>query len=61
MNGELIALIVEKNSADIEAIVSKIGVPVLLSLLPNIVRIMGTLQKSSSVTEKAQVPGVRTV
>jgi hypothetical protein len=47
MNPVLIAEIVKNNSADIEAIVSKIGVGTLLSLLPNILNILATVQKGS--------------
>lgn len=37
-------LILQKNSADIEAIVTKIGVGTLLSLAPHLLAIAATLQ-----------------
>jgi hypothetical protein len=39
-----IMLILQKNSADIEAIVAKIGVGTLISLVPYFLRIVATLQ-----------------
>ena len=45
MNIALLAQIVKNNSSDIEAIISKVGLPVLLSLLPNIANILDTVQK----------------
>jgi hypothetical protein len=39
-----IMLILQKNSADIEAIVNKIGVGTLISLTPYFLRIAATLQ-----------------
>lgn len=48
MNPELLLLLAEKNAPDIEAIVSKIGgVTNLLSLLPNILNILKTLEAQS--------------
>lgn len=43
MDTQIITLLVEKNSADIEAIVSKIGITTLLQLLPHIANIAQTL------------------
>ena len=43
MNPTLL-LIVQKNSADIEAIVNKIGVGTLLQLTPHLLAIAATLQ-----------------
>lgn len=45
-----IALILQRNSADIEAIVTKIGIPTLLSLLPNFMNILATVQAPSPST-----------
>lgn len=39
-----IALVLQRNSADIEAIVTKVGIPTLLSLLPNFMNILTTVQ-----------------
>jgi hypothetical protein len=47
MNPALIAEIVKNNSGDIEAIISKVGIGTLLSLLPNILNILATVQKGS--------------
>ena len=44
MNPETLALLAEKNAADLEAIITKIGIPTLLSLLPNVIAILKTLQ-----------------
>ena len=44
MNPQLLALIAEKNGADLEAIVNKIGVTNLIALLPHIVAILETIQ-----------------
>jgi len=44
MNPQLLALLAEKNSADLEAIVNKIGVANLIALLPHIVAILETVQ-----------------
>lgn len=41
-----IALILQKNSADIEAIVNKIGMPTLLALVPNFMAILATVQEA---------------
>lgn len=43
-----IALILQKNSADIEAIVTKIGMPTLLSLIPNILAILATVEAAKT-------------
>lgn len=52
MNTETFLLLAEKNTADIEAIVTKIGgVSNLLALLPNILNIIKTLE---AATPKAQ-------
>lgn len=48
MNPELLAIIVAKNGADIEAIVSRIGIANLIALMPHIVAILETI--------KAQTP-----
>lgn len=44
MSPLLLALIAEKNSADLEAIISKVGLPTLIAILPNIVAILNTIQ-----------------
>lgn len=57
MNSQLVALIVEKNSADLETIVSAIGITTLLKLLPNVMNILGTVeaaQKALAVAPKTQ-------
>lgn len=46
MNPQLIAEIVAKNSTDVEAIVSTIGISNLLKLLPHILNIFTTVQQS---------------
>lgn len=43
MNPQLLAIIA-KNSADLEAIINKIGVANLIALMPNIVAILETIQ-----------------
>jgi hypothetical protein len=58
MDPELIALLVEKNTPDIEAIIAKVGIGTLLTLLPNIVRIVQTVRGSvaqapASVSERS--------
>ena len=40
----LLLLITQKNSADLEAIVEKIGLPTLIALLPHIIAIAATVQ-----------------
>jgi hypothetical protein len=45
MNPAFLLLLAEKNASDIEAIVAKIGVGNLISLMPNIVNILKTLQQ----------------
>ena len=44
MNSELLALLAEKNSTDIEAIVTKVGLPTLIALIPYIANILKTVQ-----------------
>lgn len=44
MNPQLLALLAEKNAADLEAIVTKIGVANLIALMPHIVNILETIQ-----------------
>jgi hypothetical protein len=44
MNPILLAVLAEKNGADIEAIVAKIGIGTLLSLAPHLVAILETIQ-----------------
>lgn len=44
MNPQLLSLIAEKNAADLEAIVNKIGVANLIALMPHIVAILETIQ-----------------
>jgi hypothetical protein len=44
MNPELLAMVVAKNSADIETIVAKIGIGTLLVLTPNFMNILKTVQ-----------------
>lgn len=46
MNPELLALIAEKNLADLEAIISKVGIQNLIALLPNIISIFKTIQSA---------------
>jgi hypothetical protein len=41
-----IALVLQKNAADIEAIVPKIGMPTLLALVPNFMNILKTVQEA---------------
>ena len=54
-----LALIMSKNSADIEAIVEKIGVSTLLSLTPHIFAIMQTLSTANAETaEPAKSTGL---
>ena len=50
-----IALILQHNQADIKAIVEKVGIENLLSLAPNFMNIVATLQKVPSVAPKAQI------
>jgi hypothetical protein len=45
MNPALLAALAEKNPADIEAIIAKIGIPTLLSLLPHLIAILTTIQQ----------------
>lgn len=45
MDPALIALLVEKNGADVEAIVNKVGLVTLLSLVPHFMAIVATLQQ----------------
>jgi hypothetical protein len=40
----LIEEVLTKNASDIEAIVAKIGVPTLISLIPNFLAILKTVQ-----------------
>ena len=47
MNPDLVAQVVNKNSADIEAIVNKIGIVTLLQLMPHLVAILKTVQEAS--------------
>ena len=51
-------LILQKNSADIEAIVAKIGVGTLISLVPYFLRIAATLQAPPTVLGNPP-PGVQ--
>ena len=44
MDPSLVLMLVEKNGADIEAIVNKIGLSTLLSLAPHFMAIVNTLQ-----------------
>ena len=46
-----IFLVLQKNSADIEAIVAKIGIPTLISLAPHFYAILATIQASKSPTK----------
>jgi hypothetical protein len=41
-----LALILQKNAADIEAIVTKIGMPTLLAPVPNFMAILATVQET---------------
>jgi hypothetical protein len=52
MNPELLAAIVEKNSADVETIVAKIGVVTLLQLSPNLIAILKTIQEQQAAAPK---------
>jgi len=47
MNQALVALIAEKNAADIEAIVANIGVSTLLQLAPHFMAIAQTVQAAA--------------
>lgn len=49
MNPALIAAIVAKNTADIEAIIAKVGIGTLLSLLPYILNILKTVQQEGNL------------
>ena len=49
-----IALILQRNSADIEAIVTKVGIPTLLSLLPNFMNILTTVQAPTPAATSQQ-------
>lgn len=51
-----IALILQRNSADIEAIVTKVGIPTLLSLLPNFMNILTTVQAPTPAATSATIP-----
>ena len=44
MNPELLAALAQKNATDIEAIIAKIGIPTLLSLLPHLLAIVNTIE-----------------
>jgi hypothetical protein len=46
-----VAAILQHNSADIKAIVDKIGVETLLALTPNFMRILGTVQAQQQPTK----------
>ena len=39
-----LALIIQKNSADLEAIVAKIGIGTLITLIPHIMAILATVE-----------------
>ncbi len=56
MNPTLL-LIIQKNSADIEAIVNAIGVGKLLQLTPQLLRIAATLQAPAVPPEAPAPPG----
>ena len=49
MNAQLLALLAEKNAPDLEAIVAKVGLPTLISLLPHLANIMATVQAAQGV------------
>jgi hypothetical protein len=51
MNPTLL-LILQKNSADIEAIINKVGIGVLLSLMPQILAITATATEAQSSAPK---------
>ena len=53
-----LALVMQKNSADIEAIVAKIGIANLLSLTPHIFAIMQTIQSATPPVEAEKSPGL---
>lgn len=44
MNPELLAAIAANNSADLEAIIAKLGIANLLAVLPHILNILNTVQ-----------------
>lgn len=48
MNTELIALIVKNNSADLEAIIEKVGIINLITLIPHLLEILKTVQNSKT-------------
>jgi hypothetical protein len=52
MDTALFALIAEKNSADLEAIITKIGLPTLFAIMPNVIAIMKTVQSQPKGVSK---------
>jgi hypothetical protein len=52
MNPLLLAEIALKNGSDIEAIVAKIGIATLLSLAPNFMAILATVQAAQAPQPK---------
>jgi hypothetical protein len=50
MNPALFALLAEKNAADIEAIVAKIGIPTLLAIAPHLYAILTTIQQQGKTS-----------
>ena len=48
---ELLLLLGEKNAADIEAIVAKIGIPTLIALAPHFVAIAKTFMAAQQQTK----------
>lgn len=48
----MLALLIEKNSADVEAIVAIFGVPALLKASPHLMNIAATIQEAQKAAEQ---------
>jgi hypothetical protein len=57
VNAELLALLVSKNEADIDAIISTVGIANCIKLLPHIIAIINTLQQEAKPNAQAPTPG----
>ena len=49
-SASLFLLIAEKNSADLEAIVQKVGLPTLFAILPHVLAILQTVESQQKGT-----------